>query len=102
MECGFCGSAKESVSALVAGPGAYICADCVAFAESTLADADQVVPVAGSSAGSSAVELRCSFCDRSAQRVRRLIAGPDVRICDGCVRLAVDALAGRSDFVGGP
>ena len=99
MDCGFCGSAKESVSALVAGPGVYICADCVSHAESVLAEADQVAPAAGS-AGST-VELRCSFCDRSAQQVRRLIAGPDVRICDGCVRLAGEALAGRSDFVGG-
>jgi ATP-dependent Clp protease ATP-binding subunit ClpX len=29
--------------------------------------------------------LRCSFCGKSAEKVRKLIAGPKVHICDGCV-----------------
>ncbi len=32
--------------------------------------------------------LRCSFCDRAQQQVAKLIAGPGVYICDGCVALA--------------
>ena len=32
--------------------------------------------------------LRCSFCDRAQQQVAKLIAGPNVYICNGCVRLA--------------
>ena len=32
--------------------------------------------------------LRCSFCGRAQQQVRKLIAGPGVYICDGCVVLA--------------
>jgi ATP-dependent Clp protease ATP-binding subunit ClpX len=36
---------------------------------------------------------RCSFCGRSEQMVRRLIAGPDgVSICDGCVQLCQQIL----------
>jgi ATP-dependent protease Clp ATPase subunit len=31
--------------------------------------------------------LRCSFCDRAQQQVAKLIAGPGVHICDGCVAL---------------
>ncbi len=30
---------------------------------------------------------RCSFCNRLATQVARLIAGPDVQICDECVRM---------------
>ena len=30
---------------------------------------------------------RCSFCGRDASQVMRLIAGPDVWICDDCVRM---------------
>ena len=30
---------------------------------------------------------RCSFCGRSEERVKRLIAGPSVYICDECVAL---------------
>jgi ATP-dependent protease Clp ATPase subunit len=29
--------------------------------------------------------LHCSFCDRSQQQCRKLVAGPGVYICDGCV-----------------
>jgi predicted SprT family Zn-dependent metalloprotease len=29
--------------------------------------------------------LRCSFCSKSKDEVRKLIAGPDVYICDECV-----------------
>jgi ATP-dependent protease Clp ATPase subunit len=32
--------------------------------------------------------LYCSFCGRAQQRVAKLIAGPGVYICDGCVGLA--------------
>jgi ClpX C4-type zinc finger len=32
--------------------------------------------------------LACSFCGRSQKQVRKLIAGPGVYICDGCVDLA--------------
>jgi len=32
--------------------------------------------------------LRCSFCTKSADSVRRLIAGPKVHICDECVGIA--------------
>lgn len=69
----------------MAGPGVFICDSCVAFARSVIEEADSAVPTAGSAARSSFVELRCSFCDRSAAQVRRMVAGPDVRICDRCV-----------------
>ena len=32
--------------------------------------------------------LRCSFCGRARQEVAKLVAGPGVYICDGCVTLA--------------
>ena len=31
--------------------------------------------------------LRCSFCGKSRDEVRKLIAGPTVYICDECVNL---------------
>lgn len=38
-------------------------------------------------------QLACSFCDRSQAEVAKLIAGPDVRICDGCAASAAGRLA---------
>lgn len=32
-------------------------------------------------------QIRCSFCGKSQEQVRRLIAGPDVYICDECIEL---------------
>jgi|tagenome__1003787_1003787.scaffolds.fasta_scaffold13949386_1 ATP-dependent Clp protease ATP-binding subunit ClpX len=39
----------------------------------------------------------CSFCGKGRPEVRRLIAGPQVWICDGCVRLCHDALGSSGD-----
>lgn len=37
-------------------------------------------------------KLTCSFCGKSQESVRRLIAGPDVYICDECIELCSDIL----------
>jgi ClpX C4-type zinc finger len=36
--------------------------------------------------------LTCSFCGRSEKEVARLIGGPNVHICDGCVGTCVKIL----------
>ena len=38
-------------------------------------------------------DLRCSFCSKTQAEVQRLIAGPDVYICDECVALCNDIMA---------
>jgi hypothetical protein len=38
------------------------------------------------------VEMRCSFCGRAHTEVAKLIAGPGIYICDGCVGLCVGIL----------
>ena len=37
----------------------------------------------------------CTFCERPPSEVEKLVAGPNVFICDGCVAAAERALAGR-------
>jgi ATP-dependent protease Clp ATPase subunit len=39
--------------------------------------------------------VRCSFCDRAARDVPKLIHGPRVFICDGCAGDAGHLLATR-------
>jgi ATP-dependent Clp protease ATP-binding subunit ClpX len=41
-------------------------------------------------------QLRCSFCGKAQDQVRRLIAGPNVYICDECVELCRDII--REEF----
>ncbi|PKK91975.1 MAG: ATP-dependent Clp protease ATP-binding subunit ClpX [Candidatus Wallbacteria bacterium HGW-Wallbacteria-1] len=42
-------------------------------------------------------DLRCSFCGKSQELVRKLIAGPEVYICDECVELCNDIIAEELD-----
>lgn len=46
--------------------------------------------------------LYCSFCRRDDSVVEKLIAGPGIHICDACVALCNDILAGKphTDFPG--
>lgn len=37
-------------------------------------------------------QLRCSFCGKAQEQVKKLIAGPNVYICDECVDLCFDIL----------
>ena len=37
--------------------------------------------------------LKCSFCGKPQNRVRKLIAGPGVYICDECIGVCTSILA---------
>jgi hypothetical protein len=39
--------------------------------------------------------LYCSFCRKDTDAVQKLIGGPGIYICDGCVGLCNEILAGR-------
>jgi hypothetical protein len=39
----------------------------------------------------------CSFCAKSQSEVRKLVAGPSVHICDECIVLCNNILAGETD-----
>ncbi|HET7005089.1 MAG TPA: ClpX C4-type zinc finger protein, partial [Candidatus Binatia bacterium] len=41
--------------------------------------------------------LVCSFCGKSQDEVRKLIAGPTVYICDECIDLCNDIIAEEID-----
>lgn len=42
-------------------------------------------------------QLRCSFCGKTQEQVRRLIAGPNVYICDECVALCQEIIEEEFD-----
>jgi hypothetical protein len=39
--------------------------------------------------------IRCSFCGKGPDQVRKLVAGPGVYICDKCIELCNEVLADR-------
>ena len=42
-------------------------------------------------------QLKCSFCGKNQEQVRRLIAGPDVYICDECIELCSEIIEEEFD-----
>jgi len=46
----------------------------------------------------SSSDLRCSFCDKDENHVRKLIAGRDVYICDECVQACYHIIADDNRF----
>ena len=42
--------------------------------------------------------LRCSFCKKTEDQVEKLVAGPDVYICDECVTVASRLMLERPGF----
>ena len=52
----------------------------------------------------SRMDLRCSFCGKSAEQVEKVITGPAVQICNECVRLCTEVLAedAKQSFKPGP
>jgi ClpX C4-type zinc finger len=48
------------------------------------------------------VDPKCSFCRRQKHRVKHLIAGPAIFICDDCVKICNDILAESVALSSGP
>ena len=44
IRCSFCGKHQDQVRRLIAGPGAYICNECVQLCMSILEDEDDLIP----------------------------------------------------------
>ena len=42
-------------------------------------------------------QLRCSFCNKTQDQVRKLIAGPNVYICDECIELCSEIIEEEFD-----
>ena len=79
VECSFCAKTAKQAKKIVAGPGVYICDECVGRFESTPA---AVAP-----------DDECSFCRKRASQVEHLAAGPMATICNLCIALCRDIIA---------
>jgi len=43
--------------------------------------------------------LKCSFCQKTEDQVEKLVAGPNVYICDECVAIAVRLMSDRQGLL---
>ncbi|MBN2371455.1 MAG: protein kinase [Vicinamibacteria bacterium] len=113
--CDFCYKDANNVRRLIAGPGVHICNECAEACEGILTG-DRGKERRSYPSSSPATQetkalsddqaerkdkgkdrvgdfLRCAFCDKDQHEVRKLIAGPNVFICNECVAACNDILA---------
>jgi ATP-dependent Clp protease ATP-binding subunit ClpA len=83
ISCSFCGKRKDQVQRLIAGPGVYVCDECVAAFSKAPDEAEQEEK-----------GPRCSFCGKKQGQVRHLTVGPHgVNICSECIVLCQEIIA---------
>ncbi|WP_171088930.1 ClpX C4-type zinc finger protein [Usitatibacter rugosus] len=83
-QCSFCGLGEAPQRRLIAGPGAFICSDCVRLATETFAAADLLPAV------------QCAICGEPDSPENHLIFEGKGQLCASCVRAvraATDAVA---------
>jgi hypothetical protein len=91
LACSFCGLPKQEVRKLIAGPGVYICADCVSLVHQVSMNNPTVVTTRTRlDALPSASQLECSFCGKPNEG---MVSGPGVRVCGKCIDLCDQVLA---------
>jgi ATP-dependent protease Clp ATPase subunit len=74
LQCSFCGKSKDDVQKLVAGPGVYICDECIGLAEGIIAQ-EMVSEALPSIEGKTIQELLDSMVrlDTSRRQVDRVV-----------------------------
>ena len=100
LQCSFCGKSKDHVQRLIAGPGVYICDECITLCNGILKESGQLHerPMTRES-----TTYRCSFCGKSKDHVQHLIAGPGgAYICDECIGLCNRILEDEGQMPPGP
>ena len=90
LRCSFCNKSQAEVRKLIAGPAVFICDECVAVCRLMLEPEGGKEPATEEPSGSEIP--RCSFCNKSRADVWKIIAGPDVFICNECVDTCCEIL----------
>ena len=111
--CSFCGIGKDEAHKLIAGPGVFICDQCVALAHDVSLKGEP-----GSNQRTRltlvAARTRCSFCGKRSRKIPRLVGGPGLpssklqrtkyggpgaRICSECLDLCDEIMFEESHGV---
>ncbi len=92
--CAFCGKGQAEVTKLIAGPGVYICDQCVNVCNQTRAGSLPASTKITLCAKASGNEPWCAFCMKSQAQVfeGKMLAGRNVFICCECVDLCDEIL----------
>ena len=84
LRCSFCARTQRQVPKLIAGPGVYVCSDCVASARTW-------TPAAYPGRS-------CSFCGKWAPDELRVVTRGQTSICEECLDLCDEII--REELAG--
>jgi hypothetical protein len=86
LRCSSCGKTQKQVKKLIAGPGVYICGECVDRVNQLLGNGVESARGAHRVSAEAAAE-RCSFCGKRRHQVAAMAAAGTLRICSECLQL---------------
>jgi hypothetical protein len=96
LKCSFCGKQQRQVRKLIAGPGVYICNECIEKADRVIATGEAAAtPLSAmTSAGEEkeAGAVKCSFCGKRRHQVSGVAVAARVGICTECLALCHDII----------
>ena len=92
VECSFCAKKQAEVAKLIAGPAVFICSECVQDCTNALGTGEPSGSITMIIAKTA--EASCSFCGRKPVEVVRIVGVPTARICNQCVKICEEILAG--------
>jgi ribosomal protein L37AE/L43A len=90
LSCSFCGKNQKQVHKLIAGPGVYICDECVERVRAVLAPPGTTVrtPIATiEPVGAADGAEQCSFCGKRRLQVAAMAATGNAATCNECLDL---------------
>jgi len=96
LSCSFCGKHQKQVKKLIAGPGVYICDECVERVHGVLTSSAGTAstPFAAIAQVSDAdVTLQCTFCGKRRQQVAAMASTGHAHICTECLDLCNEIIS---------
>jgi ClpX C4-type zinc finger len=90
LQCSFCGKKPSEVERLIAGPGVYICKQCVGHCLRAVANSEpteNITMILGKQA-----EAPCSFCGKKSVDVETIVGVPRAHICNQCLKICGEIL----------
>jgi ClpX C4-type zinc finger len=90
LSCSFCGKGQKQVKKLIAGPGVFICNECIDRVHTVLAETGKRVSTPIATIQQISEEHReelCKFCGKRRLQVAAMAAAGETRICNECLGL---------------
>jgi len=91
LKCSFCGKQQRQVRKLIAGPGVYICNECIEKADRVIETGEPAAtPLSAMKSvaeDNDAAAFKCSFCGKRRHQVSGLAVAARVAICTECLTL---------------